>query len=198
MSYPSRAKGLGKYDNNWSFIVFYFSSKVYTLFLLWTFFSFNLWSAGILLSLLLLPPFEFSTPNLTNSFSLKFEWQQVSKIRLGIEADLDTAVVWIAFQSLYQAFGDCSKSTNYNWYHHHFHFSLFPFQFSSKVDVLIFSTFTLKSARTPKLTIWQVLFFLMIFIRSGLLVEIWWSFSISKSQRNLCISFSKTDSGLFI
>ena len=25
------------------------------------------------------------------------------------------------FQSLYQPFGDCIKSTNYNWYHRHFH-----------------------------------------------------------------------------
>ena len=39
-----------------------------------------------------------------------------------------------------QSFGDCTKSTNYNWYNHHFHISQF-FQFPSKVQVLI-SLFT--------------------------------------------------------
>ena len=44
-------------------------------------------------------------------------------------------------QSLYQFFGDCTKSSNYNWYH-----SLFRvphiFQFSRKVVVLIFFSFS--------------------------------------------------------
>ena len=39
-------------------------------------------------------------------------------------------------ESLHQSFGDCTKSTNYNWYHCHF-MSQF-FQFSSKVQLLIF------------------------------------------------------------
>ena len=38
--------------------------------------------------------------------------------------------------------------------------------------------------------------FLSIIIRSGRLAEIRWSVRISKSQRSLCISLSKTDSGL--
>ena len=33
-------------------------------------------------------------------------------------------------------------------------------------------------------------------IRSGYLAEIWWSVCILKSQRSLCVSFSRTDSGL--
>ena len=31
------------------------------------------------------------------------------------------------FQSLFQAFWDCSKSTNYNWYHRHSHVPKFSF-----------------------------------------------------------------------
>ena len=38
----------------------------------------------------------------------------------------------------------------------------------------------------------------LIIIRSGCLTEIWWSVCISKSQRSLCVSFSGTDSGLYI
>ena len=40
------------------------------------------------------------------------------------------------FQFLYQSFGDCTRSTDNNWYNHHFHIPQF-FQFSSKVLVLI-------------------------------------------------------------
>ena len=40
--------------------------------------------------------------------------------------------------------------------------------------------------------------FLLIVTRSGRLVEIRWSVFISKSQRSLCVSFSRTDSGLGI
>ena len=38
--------------------------------------------------------------------------------------------------------------------------------------------------------------FLLIIIRSGRLVKIRWSVCISKSQRSLCVSFSRRDSGL--
>ena len=38
-------------------------------------------------------------------------------------------------QSLYQSFGDCIKSTNFNRYHRHFRVSQF-FRFLSKVEVL--------------------------------------------------------------
>ena len=36
------------------------------------------------------------TPALADGFSLKFEWQQISRILLSILADLNNAVVWIA------------------------------------------------------------------------------------------------------
>ena len=100
-------------------------------------------------------------------------------------------------QSLYQYFRDC---TNYNWYHCHFHIPRF-FQFFSKVLLLILVfafNFTLLSARTAKSTNHQILFFLLIIIRSHRLAEIWWSVCILKSQRKLCVSFSKTDTRLCI
>ena len=54
------------------------------------------------------------------------------------------------------------------------------------------------SAGTEKSTILQILFFffLLIIIKSGLLAEIKWSVCISKSQRCLCVSFSRTDARL--
>ena len=65
---------------------------------------------------------------------------------------------------------------------------------------LLSFNFTLWSAETAKSTIFQVLFFLflLIIIRSCNLAEIWWSVCISKSQRNLWVSFYRTDSGLCI
>ena len=58
--------------------------------------------------------------------------------------------------------------------------------------------FILWSAGTAKSTILQVLFFLMIIIRSDLLVEIRWSVCMSKSHKSLCVLFSRTDAGLCI
>ena len=58
--------------------------------------------------------------------------------------------------------------------------------------------FTLWSARTAKYTIQQVLFLLLIIISSDRLAAIRWSVCISKSQRGLCVSFSRTDTGLCI
>ena len=50
-------------------------------------------------------------------------------------------------------------------------------------------SFILWSAATAKSTILQVLFFLLIIIRSGLLAEISWSVCMSKSHRCLCVIF---------
>ena len=76
------------------------------------------------------------------------------------------------------------------------------FQFPSKVEVLIllFTFFQFYSvvAGTAKSTILQVLFFLLIIIRSGLLAEIRWSMCMSKSHRSLCVLFSRTGAGLCI
>ena len=58
-------------------------------------------------------------------------------------------------------------------------------------------SFILWSARTAKLTILQVLFFLLIIIKSGLLAEIRWSVCMSKSHRSLCVSFSRIGTGFY-
>ena len=55
--------------------------------------------------------------------------------------------------------------------------------------------FTLWSAETAKSIIWQ---FFFIISMAGRLTEIRESIFISKSQRSLCVSFSRTDSGLSI
>ena len=47
-------------------------------------------------------------------------------------------------------------------------------------------------------TILQILFFLLIIIRSGLLAGIRWSVCMLKSHRSLCVSFSGTGVGLCI
>ena len=49
--------------------------------------------------------------------------------------------------------------------------------------------FILWSVRTAKSTILQILFFLLIIIRSGLLAGIRWSVCMLKSHRSLCMSF---------
>ena len=64
-------------------------------------------------------------------------------------------------------------------------------------------SFILRSARTAKSSILQILFLLLlllllIIIRSGLLAEIRWSVCMTKSQRSLCVSFSRTDAGFCI
>ena len=56
--------------------------------------------------------------------------------------------------------------------------------------------FTRRSAETAESQILQVLFFLLIITWSARLAKIWWSVCISKSQRSLCFSFSRTDVGL--
>ena len=63
---------------------------------------------------------------------------------------------------------------------------------------LLSFSFILWSVRTAKSTILQVLFFLLIIMRSGLVARIRWSICISKSHRSLCVSFSRTAAGLCI
>ena len=58
--------------------------------------------------------------------------------------------------------------------------------------------FILWSAGTAKSTILQILFILLIIMKSGLLAGIRWSVCMLKSHRNLCESFSRTGTGLCI
>ena len=96
---------------------------------------------------------------------------------------------------------DCTKPTNYNWYHHHFHVPHF-FKFPSKVVVLtfifVFFQFYSVVSWCSKVCISASFLFLLTIIRSGRLAKIKWSVCISKSWRNLCISFTRTDFGLCI
>ena len=64
--------------------------------------------------------------------------------------------------------------------------------FSHSFRMILWSTGTAKS------TILQILFFLLIIIRSGLLAGIRWSVCMLKSHRSLCVSFSRTGAGLCI
>ena len=59
-------------------------------------------------------------------------------------------------------------------------------------------SFILWSAGTAKSTILQILFYLFIIIKSGLLAEIRLSMCMSKSNRNVCVLFSRTCAGLCI
>ena len=76
------------------------------------------------------------------------------------------------------------------------------FQFPSKVEVLIllFTFFQFYSvvSRDSKVDNFASSLFLLIIIKSGLLAEIRWSVCMPKSPRGLCVSFSRTGTGLCI
>ena len=134
---------------------------------------------------------------------------QVSRSFLGILPDLNNIIVWMVSVNppISNSFNPLTKplrtipstpiiiGITVNFLFH----SLFSSQIRSKY-LSLFSFFpTLWSARTAKSTIRQVLFFfLLIIIRSVLLAGVRWSLCTSKSQRTLCISFSRTDSCLCI
>ena len=76
-------------------------------------------------------PCELFTPALVSGLSLKsdsnspqFSWTLLSiladLINTGLD-DLDSSTDFHFLQPLLQAFGDCSKRTNYNWYNLHSH-----------------------------------------------------------------------------
>ena len=78
---------------------------------------------------------------------------------------------------------------------HSFFSSLARSSYSSLFSPL---NFTQWSVGTAESTIQHVLLFLLTIIRSGYLAEIMWSVYISKFQRTLFFSFSRTDSKLCI
>ena len=95
---------------------------------------------------------------------------------------------------------DCTKSTNYNWYHRHLHVPQF-FPFPSKVEALIFlftsfQYYAMVSRDSKVHNSASSLSF--VNISYGGLAEIWISVCISKPRWSLCISFSWTDAGLCI
>ena len=121
---------------------------------------------------------------------------QVFRTLLSILAVLKNTVVWMVsyrctHSQLLQSFGDCTKRTDYHWYHRHFHIPQF-FLFSSKVKVLnsLFACFQFYSGLPgwPS-PLFDRFSFLLNITTSGWLAEIRWSICSSKTQRILCIRF---------
>ena len=133
----------------------------------------------------LLPFWEFFTTALADGFSLEFEWQQVSWTLFNILADFNKAVVWMD--------------------------STYPLIFKSSctcINTLVtvpraFFQFYFVVSRDSKVhnsasSLFFFFFLFLIIIKSGHLAEVKWPVCISKSQRNLCFSSSRIDSGLFV
>ena len=134
---------------------------------------------------------------------------QVSRILLSILADRNNAVVWIVstrplISKSFSPFIKLSVTVprapitigiNITFMFHSFFKSLARSRYLSLFSLSF--NLTLWSAGTAKSTILQVLSFLFIIIRSGRLAKIRWSVSISKSLKNLFVSFSRTDSGYY-
>ena len=127
---------------------------------------------------------------------------QVSTTLLSLLDDLNNAVVWMVsprppiskssspFTNLLATVTDAliAIGITITFMFHNFFLVLLKGSFS----------FILWSARIAKSTIRQVPFLLLTITRSGRLAEIRWSVCISKSQRSLCVSFPRADSGLCI
>ena len=132
---------------------------------------------------------------------------QVSRTLLSVLADLNNAVVWM-FSTRPLISKSSSPCINLLvtvprvpvrigitvtfTFHSFFNTLTFFFFFFA------FFQFTLRSAGIAKSTVQQVLFFFLIITRSGYLAEVRGPVSILKSQRSLCVSVSRTDSGLCI
>ena len=138
------------------------------------------------------------------------KFPQVSRTLLSILADLNNVVEWIV--STRPLISKSSSPFNYPlvtgpkvrttigiivtfMFHSFFdllarsrYLSFFSFSF----------IFTQGSAGTATSTILQVLFFLLIIIRSGRLAEIRWSVFMWKSHGSFCVSFSRIYAGLCI
>ena len=137
---------------------------------------------------------------------------QVSRTLLSILAVLGNAFIWIVstrppISKSSRPFNNSlvivPKATITIGTNRHFHVPQ-PFQFSSKVEVLIllftFLQFYSVVSWDSKVSSIAILFFflLLIIIRSVLLAEIRRSACMSKSHRCLCVSFSRTGAGLCI
>ena len=126
----------------------------------------------------------------------------VSRTLLSSQADFHNALVWkVSIHPLIS--NSCRQFPNFLWAipcaittrdvtvtltFHNFFISLARTKYSSIFSISFI--FSMCSTGTAKSTRWQVLFFLLLYSRSVLLVAIWRSFSISKFQRILCVSFS--------
>ena len=144
-------------------------------------------------------PGEFFTSVLADGFSLDFEWQQVSRTRrrifgrsqqcchLGSHYPSANFQVLEAFNNLLVIVpkAPITIDTIVTFMFHSFFNSLARSRYLSFFSHSF--RFILWSAGTAKLTILQILFFLLIIIRSGLLAGVRWSVCMLKSHRNLCM-----------
>ena len=135
---------------------------------------------------------------------------QVSRTRLSILAVLSNAVVWIVSTHLLTSKSSrpfnnplvtvpnapITIGTIVTFMFHSFFNSLARLRYLSFFSLSF--RFILWSTGTAKSTILQILFLLLIIMRSGLLVWIRWSVCMLKSHRSLCKSFSRTGAGLCI
>ena len=69
---------------------------------------------------------------------------------------------------------------------------------SRHISLFIFFQFYSVVSWDSKVDTFTDFLFLLVIIRSGLLVEIRWSVCISKSHKSLCVSFSRIGAGLCI
>ena len=135
---------------------------------------------------------------------------QVSRTRLSILAVLSNAVVWIVSTSPLTSKSSrpfnnplvtvpnapITIGTIVTFMFHSFFNSLARSRYLSFFSLSF--RFILWSAGTAKSTILQILFLLLIIMRSGLLAGIRWSVCMLKSHRSLCESFFRTGAGLCI
>ena len=135
---------------------------------------------------------------------------QLSRTRLSILAVLSNAVVWIV--STRPPTSKSSRPFNnplvtvpnapitigtiVTFMFHSFFNSLARSRYLSFFSLSF--RFILWSAGTAKSTILQILFLLLIIMRSDLLAGIRWSVCMLKSHRSLCVSFSRTGAELCI
>ena len=134
-----------------------------------------------------------------------------SRTFLSILSDLSNAIVWIVSTHLLisKSSRPCTNSLvtvlralitigiTVTFMFHSFFSSLARSRYLSFFSFAF--NFTLWSVGTAKSTILQVLFLLLLIItRFSRLAEIRWSVCISKSQRSLCVSFYRIDSGLCV
>ena len=154
-------------------------------------------------------PGKFFTHALTDGHSLESWWKQVFSSFLDSFhnshrshwscslGSFDSFFDFQPFQSSFQDFWYCSKCAHDNWYHRHLHvlqFFLVLWQGPSTCLAFRFLWFSLcvplghQSPLNSK-------FAFFCWLSRGL-VGIRWSVCISKSQRILCVSFFRADSGL--
>ena len=118
------------------------------------------------------------------------KFPQVSRTFLSILADFNNAVVWmVSTRPLISMFSSPFINPL---------MTVSRTPITIRINVTYMFNFTLWSAGTAKLTILQILFFLLIIIRSGRLADIRWSVCMSNSQRSLSVSFFRTDVRLCI